>query len=297
MVRVCALFLVFLLISIVPCRSQSLEPIGFFANDSLKIGVPVAYSLSIRYPESVDINFPDSTYDYESFEFVDKKVFPTYRDSTQLVDSAIYFLRSFEVDPYQKIALPIFLLKKGDSIAIHPSMDSIPLVEMIPQITGNEKVKSSTKFVEVTRAFNYPLLSIILGGLAILAVLALIIFGKRIRTHFTLKKLKKEYVKFSDDFSSLIANISRDKNLKRVEETLVSWKSYLEKLEHKPYMKSTTKEITGFGLGETLTDSLRSIDRSIYRNEYEDGLRKSFEYLEDIALERYKVKLEEVKNA
>lgn len=297
MVRIIGFWVLVLGIFIGGVKAQAIEPSGYIVEDSIQIGMPFSYSLTVRYPDHIDILFPDSTFNFGSFEYVRKEVFPTYRDSTTLVDSAIYYLRTFEIDKVQGLTLPIFLLKKGDSIRVNAAPDSAHLIEMIPALTAQERPKSSTKYEKVEKAFNYPYLIILLVFLTVLAVVIMLIFGKRIRQYFKSQKLRKQYITFSDAFGDDISALTRTHDLRIAEETLFKWKVYLEKLEKRPYAKLTTKEIQSFDLGETVTGALRLIDRSIYKGYFDDDLIKGFHTLEDVAAERYSMELDKIKNA
>jgi len=90
--------------------SQEVKPKGVFLVDSAKIGEQIPYSLSIRYPKQMEFLFPDSNYNFFPFEFNSKNFFITRTDSLVSVDSAIFYLSTFEVEPVQKLFLPVFMI-------------------------------------------------------------------------------------------------------------------------------------------------------------------------------------------
>ena len=100
-------------------NAQQLVPKGLFLSDSIKIGEEVIYSLSIEYPRGSNLIFPDSLYDFSPFEYIKKTEFFTKSDSVKSFDSVIYYLSTFEIDPVQKLTLPVFLISAGDSIGNH----------------------------------------------------------------------------------------------------------------------------------------------------------------------------------
>lgn len=80
------------------------------------------------------------------------------------------------------------------------------------------------------------------------------------------------------------------------EEILGDWKKYMEKLEREPYTKLTTKELIGLHADQRLKDNLRSIDRYIYGNIKERPLHEHFEKLLEYSIERYEVRLKELRD-
>ena len=285
-------FLLFYFIS----TAQEITPKGYFVADSMKIGEEFEYSLSIKYPKSSEVIFPDSSYNYAPFEFYSKKYFPTREDSTYAYDSVIYSLSSFEIDKVQYLQLPVFMLHGKDSIPVLPPKDSILLVEMITQVPDSLVFKENTAFHKVPLAFNYPYLVIGLGILVVMLIIGYFSFGKTIKRKIRLYRLRKEYEKFSQSFEKGIGRVKKDHDINLLEEVLVVWKKYMERLEDKPFTKYTTREILNSGYDQTLKDVLRNIDRSIYGQFDDEQIHKNFETLEDFTLERYKLRIKEVTN-
>mgnify|MGYP003650328350 FL=1 len=279
-------FLLFYFIS----TAQEITPEGYFVADSMKIGEEFEYSLSIKYPKSSEVIFPDSSYNYAPFEF------PTREDSTYAYDSVIYSLSSFEIDKVQYLQLPVFMLHGKDSIPVLPPKDSILLVEMITQVPDSLVFKENTAFHKVPLAFNYPYLVIGLGILVVMLIIGYFSFGKTIKRKIRLYRLRKEYEKFSQSFEKGIGRVKKDHDINLLEEVLVVWKKYMERLEDKPFTKYTTREILNSGYDQTLKDVLRNIDRSIYGQFDDEQIHKNFETLEDFTLERYKLRIKEVTN-
>ncbi len=269
-------FLLFYFIS----TAQEITPKGYFVADSMKIGEEFEYSLSIKYPKSSEVIFPDSSYNYAPFEFYSKKYFPTREDSTYAYDSVIYSLSSFEIDKVQYLQLPVFMLH----------------VEMITQVPDSLVFKENTAFHKVPLAFNYPYLVIGLGILVVMLIIGYFSFGKTIKRKIRLYRLRKEYEKFSQSFEKGIGRVKKDHDINLLEEVLVVWKKYMERLEDKPFTKYTTREILNSGYDQTLKDVLRNIDRSIYGQFDDEQIHKNFETLEDFTLERYKLRIKEVTN-
>ncbi|MFT7035040.1 MAG: hypothetical protein ACJA2S_003561 [Cyclobacteriaceae bacterium] len=278
------------------CSAQEVITDGFFLADSMKIGEEVEYSLYIQYPKNSEVIFPDSTFDFFPFEYYSKRFFPTRVDSLLAYDSVVYSVASFEIDKVQYFQLPVFLLKGKDSINIMPELDSIYLMEMVIQVPDSLVLRENIAFQDVPLAFNYPYLMIGLGILAGLLIVAFFVFGKTIRKKIRLYRLRKEYEKFSASFEKGISNVRKNNDVTLIEEVLLIWKRYMEKLEDKPFTKYTTREILNSGYDQLLKDVLRSIDRSIYGRIDDEEMHKNFESLEDFTLDRYKLRIINVSN-
>jgi len=277
--------------------AQEISPFGKFLKDSVMVGEEVQYTLSVKYPLDWHIVFPDSTHDYEPFEFYNKVYFPTRTDSTHAFDSAVYTISSFEVDLVQKMQLPIYLINGNDSTIVYANTDSVFLKELVTILPDSLNFRENVTFQAVNYTFNYPYLMISLGILFVLLIGTYFIFGNSIRIKIKLYRMRKAYEKFSLEFERGIIKIRQSEtNGALIEEILVIWKSYMEKIEDRPFTKYTSKEILKVGFEKELKDVLQTIDRSIYGAIGDDEMHKNFEALEDFTLERYQTKIKEVKH-
>ena len=276
--------------------AQEISPQGNFVGDSVKIGVSIPYSLSIKYPIRMDVVFPDSLFDYSPFELENKTYFPTKSDSTYSYDSAIYYLSTFEIDTIQYLQLPVYFVNASDSIPVYSAKDSIFLIELIPVLPDSINLKENTNYFKVPTEFNYPYLLIAVGILFVVAIIVLMVFGGRIKRFLQIKRLKKRHQKFLEKYDQLVANINEKSTIQEKEYTAFVWKKYLEKLEKSPITKLTTKEITRvLQLREEIVEALRGIDRAIYSNKKDISLTSSFSALRADAINRYDNKVASIK--
>jgi len=277
--------------------AQEIKPKGYFLRDSIKIGEEIGYALSVKYPKEYQIIYPDSTFDYGSFEFYSKTFFDTKVDNTYALDSVVYNVSTFEIDPILGLQLPIYILNGPDSIEIFSNSDSVILVQYITQVPDSLQLVKNVDYHPVTYDLNYPYLLISAGILIVLIIAALLLFGGKIRTKIKRYRLRKDFEKFSLNLEKGINNIRQnpaDKSL--IEEVLVVWKKYMEGLENKPFTKYTSKEISRVGYGEKLDIVLKSIDRAIYSNIDIEEIHKNFERLEDFTTDIYLGKIKALKN-
>ena len=282
-------------------HGQQIKPQGQFLSDSIKIGIPVGYSLSVRYPRGMDVVFPDSLYDYSPYELDHKRYFPTQSDSTHSYDSAIYYITSFEIDSIQQLKLPVFVLHGKDSTPVYAETDAVILKQLVSEIPDSVAVeamplKENTTYKNVSLQFNYPYYIIGAAILLILVILFFVLFGGKLKKHYKLKQLKKANDKFIENYDALVLNSNQNEKAK-AEKALVLWKKYLERLESKPYTQLTTKEIIQFYKPESIEDSLKTLDRIIYGNISVNGeIMKQYTALKKYSQEKYMAKVEEVKH-
>lgn len=277
--------------------AQDIKPTGYFLKDSVKIGELVPYSLSYKDKKNRPVIFPDSLYDFSPFELLDKSYFDTHSDSINSIDSAVYYLATFEIDTVQSLSLPVFVFTGNDSIPIFSEKDSIILNQVVTQMPDSVNLSETRAFQPVSRQFNYPYWIIALILLSVIALVVAIIWGKEIAKRIKLYRLMKKLEKFKVEFDQEIENISSETEKTKIESLLKFWKSYMESLEQIPYTKLTTKEINQIQNNSSLEETLKSIDRNIYSTLAVTTLQNDFEFLKDYSVDRYNHVTEVIKNA
>ena len=288
-----------LFISVLSCLSnlsaQNIEPNGMFLNKEAKIAEEITYSLSVRYDKSLNILFPDSAYDFGTFEYESKMYFPTVSDSTQSFDSVVYYLSTFEIDSVQYLQLPVFVVNGEDSLIFLSSIDSVGLIHVVREIPENVELKTNTELVKITKQFNYPYYLIGLGIFTVITLAIALFFGRQLARAWKVYRMKSMHKRFVERFFNLMRDSSSNNPSKTPEQVLAYWKRYLERLEKKPISKLTTKEILVLHGNGQLKENLRTIDRSIYGGEKGSDLFASFDYLMKFSIEIYNQKIEELK--
>lgn len=272
------LSLLFSLAIIINLFGQKIEPKGEFLQDSMAIGEPIQYSLSVKYPADFQILMPDSLYNYEPFEYSRKQYFPTQSDSIQSFDSVVYTLTSFEIDKIQSLKLPIFIIQGDDSTAVYAELDSIILEEQIEVVSDSLKMKTDAIITKLDKDFNYPYLIAFLIALGIVALLIIIFFGKKIRKKWRIWRLNKRHQKFRESFETKLSSVG-NMSVEKIEKLLYSWKKHAEFISNSPYRKLTSKEIYQMQKDEKLYQNLKDIDRTIYSSKGRDNATESFQFL------------------
>ena len=298
--KVYKVFVAIFLLLPLTLKAQEITPNGRFLSDTTKIGMPVTYVLSVRYPRQMDIVFPDSIHDYAPFEFDSKRYFPTKTDSIFSYDSAVYTLVTFELDTVQRLRLPVYMVSRGDSIPMYTAEDSVILehvVKDLPDTLQAEEVplKEFTDYLPVALQFNYPYLIIGILILIIIILLVLFIFGKRIKIWWKLQKMKRQYSSFQKRYHKVV----QDDKLQPVEKAnkaVVVWKNYMEKLTGYPYAKWTTREVSSYNPDENLKRALRQFDKLIYSGKATRVEASSYADVEEYTSKEYNKHVEGLKD-
>lgn len=296
MIRRFLSFLVLLVLFFDSALGQDLKPNGYFLKDSIKIGEVVPYTLSYKDKKNRPVIFPDSIH-FLPFELISKEYFDTQSDSINSIDSAVYYLATFEIDTIQRINPPVFIYTGSDSLELYGDIDSIVLNQVVTQMPDSVSLEETSAYQPISLQFNYPYWIIGLIILGILSIVVAVVWGKEIRKRIKLYRMSKQLIKFQEQFDIEIDELNRDTSKIRIESVLKFWKSYMEKLDSLPYTKLTTKEIVKVQQNSSLEETLKSIDRNIYSPIEVNALQNDFEFLKDYSEDRYNFITEGIKNA
>jgi hypothetical protein len=288
-----------LITSVIHAQAQDVKVSGKFLADSIKIGEPVGYTFTARYPQHLTLLFPDSTYAFSPFEFSKKIFFSTKTTNGFSYDSTVYYFTTFELDNIQTLSLPAFVVSVRDCTVIAAEPDSVFLVglaETPPDSLSAENLplKTDILYEDVWHQFNYVIVLIVLTAFAVVSLIAWIVFGKRIIKYFKLKKIIKRHQEFINSFSSNLQQLNTANSSEKTEQTVLLWKKYMEYLEQKPYTKLTTRETVSITPDETLGKSLKSIDGAIYG--HNQNVISALEYLMQFSENQFQKRLAEVKH-
>jgi hypothetical protein len=278
-------------------NAQEIKVNGGFLSDSLKIGEKTAFFLAAHYPSSQTVVFPDSTFRYFPFEWSDKKYFPTKSKNGTSIDSAVYYLSSFEVDRVQYLNLPVYIVQPKDCTAIQSLRDSVLIVQQVAAVADSIPVdklplKMNTVFEPVPYQFNFWILIFVVAGLVVATVLVWIIYGKKIRRYFIARKLRRKHFQFQTSYNAIVEQLTREFSPPTTESALSTWKKYMEQLESRPFTSLTTRETLQVIPDENLAANLSKIDSAVYGNN--TAVMDSLQHLRSFADERFAKKLNEV---
>jgi hypothetical protein len=291
--------LIALLAFTIPCEAQTVNVRSGFLSDSIKIGETTAFYLAAHYGDSLNILFPDSTFKFSTFEFDHKAYFSTSTKNNISVDSAVYFLSTFEVDREQSLQLPVFVLQPRDCTVVQSALDTILITQMVAEVPDSLSadqlpLKMNTAYQKVFHQFNYWILIIVIAAILVIAIIVWIFFGKRISRYFKARRLQRKHHDFLKNYGSIIQELQTGFSVNNAERALAFWKRYMEVLEPYPFTKLTTRETFTLTKDEALASNLKQIDRAIYADQ--PTVLTPFEQLKAFADQRFMKKLQEVQH-
>ena len=272
-------------------------PVGRFLTDSIDIGRPFKYALTYRHPPTTDLLFPDTASQFVPYRVEKVALFATRTTGIGFdavsVDSAVYTLLSFETDSVQMLRVPVRLMNAVDCTAIFTQTDTVFLRSQLGFAPGGLTNYSSltpvaeTPLAPLQQQFNYPVLGLFVIALALTTGLLYGIFGRTIRRQWRLYRLNRRHRQFLREFNRLNQTISADNAANTANQAIISWKTYLEKIEKRPYSSLTTSEIAGRVNDERVTNALREADRMIYGGGFSEQSAASLRVLSDVATQQY----------
>ncbi len=272
-------------------------PVGQFLTDSIAIGRPFQYALTYRHSPTVDLLFPDTARYFAPYQVQEIAVFATRTTGAGAdavsVDSAVYTLLSFETDSVQLLRVPVRLINSVDCTDLFTPTDTVFLQSQLrsgPAGLTNQSsltLATETALVPLQQQFNYPVLGVFVVGLTLVSVLVYGIFGRAVRRRWRLYQFNRRHQRFLDEFNQLIQRINADTAADAVNQAIISWKTYLEKIENRPYASLTTSEIAERVADERVTSALREADRMIYGGAFSAQSTQTLRVLSEVATQRY----------
>lgn len=247
--------------------SQEIDYNIFFKEESVKIGDSITLISTLKYPKNIEIIQPDSSYKFIPFEFLDKIVFESSSSNNIIFDSTIYILQTFELDSIQSIYLKSYIINTSDSLEILSNTDKIRTISLVNE--KNSKTKTNTLLEKINSIFNSKKFLIITGVIFSVLVLIYLLFRKKINKYFKIKRIKSETDFFKNEFDTNLSSYLNTNDIKFLENLLLKWKRFMEKLSKKPYSSSTSSEISLFNKNIKIIKTLKEIDKCIYsENEF-----------------------------
>ncbi|MGY6559717.1 MAG: hypothetical protein ACXIT9_10620 [Nitritalea sp.] len=249
----------------VSAYSQTAEVWGYFKEDSLKIGQPAHFVLKARYPEQLNVVFPDSAYNYAPFVLLGRQTFPSYTEDGLTVDSVVYRITHFEMDSVLSLALPIFALQEFDSL-VYEAEIPFPIATqfVLRELPESLDLLSLDAYQDVPKGFNSLLWGIL--GLVFLTVLAglLYVYGDRLRQRWRVYLEKRRYKRFKTKWQQTEQAFLDAPTMEKADELLGLWRAYMQHLNQKPFREWTASEIADFMENKELLKEFRAIEAIIY---------------------------------
>jgi hypothetical protein len=272
---------------------------GKFQEDSVVIGQPIHYSLYVRHPKGQEVFFPNANQNFGAFETVKRDFFSTKTTTSGSLDSAVYTLRLFNLDPVQKLQIPIYLLQEPDCTLIYPVVDSVHLKRLLPH---PEQIDLDSLYQSIPIQPLSPktdLKNVLAAGISLLIVAGLIywLFGKAINKLFKRYLLWRRHREFRRTFQRYTRQVTGTPvGLLNLEKAFSAWKKYIEELTKLPFTTFTSKEMLDNLADEAMEKVLNEMDSAIYGGNFSTNTTESVQYLDELATNLYEVEQEKIQN-
>ena len=288
-------FFLFFLAMINSSLAQQVEISGYFTQDSARLGERVGFVLKAKYPETSQLLFPDSTFDFSPLVFLEKKTFISNTVDGITQDSAIYYLSNFSLEPSVFLALPVYELNRYDSLTYFTNEAELKLKLMLDSIPEELVFQENNVYQPLKKSFNWLLFGLISGAVILVLGVLFTLFKDRIKAIFKKNREKIRWIQFELKWKKLSTLLAQNPNQELADEVIGLWKGYLESLTAQPYQEWTSSEISDALQDKEVFKALRSIDMIIYAGK-EGKTEEATAYLFEIAKTTYKEKLNQIRN-
>ncbi|MCR9017211.1 hypothetical protein [Aquiflexum gelatinilyticum] len=274
-------------------QSQDIEVEGYFMQDSAMLGERVAYVLKAKSKPGINIVFPDSTHNFSPFVLLEKKSFISSTQEDVTVDSVVYYVSNFSLDPVATLSLPVYEVFRFDSLVHKPLEAGLVLKLTINPLPEELGFKDNNVYQPIPTEFNTFVLLIILGVIVVLATIVLVIFGKKIKKQWNNWREKQKYKRFVKRWNAAETAFAATPDMAQADEILGLWKTYMEHLNDKPFREWTTTEISEFLDNKEIIKDFRAIEMVIYAGKEGKDITETCNNLKEICTDSFKKKITE----
>src|SRR4051812_18570117 len=128
------ILLLFLLLQpfFVLAQFSEIDVTAYINKDSIVLGEPFMYTISISYPPKYEIALPDSQDIPKPLEWIGKTYFNTVCKDNLCKDSIQYFLRTFNTDSILIPNIPVYIFSgnRTDTLFIHPALKEVAIKKL-----------------------------------------------------------------------------------------------------------------------------------------------------------------------
>lgn len=275
--------------------AQTVQVEGYFTQDSAKLGERVGFVLKARYPESTQVVFPDSTYDFSPLVLLEKQTFISSTSDGITLDSTIYFVSNFSLEPSIYLSLPVYELSRYDSITYFSTEADLKLKLTLDSIPEQLAFQENNVYQPIETTFNWLMAGLITAGIVISIGGLVLLFAKRIKGFFKKNKEKLRWLQFERKWKKHTGLLAQNPALELADEVIGLWKGYLESITSLPFQEWTSSEISEALEDKEIFKALRSIDMIIYAGK-EAKTEEATNYLFEVAKIKYQEKLTQIKD-
>jgi hypothetical protein len=276
-----------------PVLAQDIEVEGYFMQDSAKLGERVAYVLKAKYRPGTNIIFPDSSYNFEPFVLLEKKSFISSTTDDVTLDSAVYYVSNFSLDPVARLSLPIYEVFRYDSLEHKPLEAQLALKLTIDPLPENLAFKDNNVYQPIPTEFNVFVLVIVLVVLLVVAAVVLFFFGKKLKRMWQNWLEKRKYKRFLSRWEKAELAFASQPDMDHADELLGLWKTYMEHLNEQPFREWTTTEISEFLDNKDIIKDFRAIESIIYAGQSGKDISENCQNLREVCAMAFQKKITE----
>jgi hypothetical protein len=287
------ILLLFLLITSLQLSAQKVQVSGYFTQDSAQLGERVGFVLKASYPQSAQLIFPDSAFDFSPFVFLEKKTFVSNTSEGVTQDSTIYFLSNFSLEPSSYLSLPVFELARYDSITYFTNEAELKLKLNLDSIPEQLQFKENNVYQPLDKPFNWFVFGAVVAGILLSLGILFFVFAERIKRLFRKNREKIRWIQFERKWKKLAESLQQNPNQILADEAIGLWKGYLEHLRSQPIQEWTSSEIAAALEDKEVFKALRSIDMIIYAGG-EGDTSAATTYLLEVARTNYQSTLNQI---
>lgn len=269
-----------------------------FDRDTVQTGDLVTYWLKLRRPRGAQALLADSSFLPGTFHMKSRAVFRSQSDSIFSYDSVMFTLQCFAEPGPAVLQLPGFIFQGEDTLVLVPRADTLVVASVLTDAdsTSLANLKQALVFVPVPPQFNYPFMSLAVGGALIALLLINQFLGRPLRMWVRLLLLYRRHRSFLLVFDRLESQTRREQSAQRMEAALRLWKMHMERLAGQPYTTYTTREIAAVIPDQNLLGTLQHIDRWVYGGVLESSPTAIFGILRRYALLFYQRRRQAIRN-
>ncbi len=221
----CSWFAFCLFLLHLPLWGQAVNANLKFRQDTTAVGKPIYLEVSVSHPAEVPVIFPSEAKNFLPFEYVGRKAFPTRTEEGISYDTAVYQLRTFDLENIQSLKLPFFYIEGGDTLKIFSAKDSIQLNYRYQEGSPVDEFRSLEFPIEMTDPPNYTLI-ILLSVAALVFLIGLFYIMKEpVLKRLRLRNNKKQLEEALFKLKSIPSLSGTPKQLLTLNQL---WKDYLD---------------------------------------------------------------------
>lgn len=175
------------LIGVLPAWGQRAQALLDFQADSIDLGRPVALRLSVRRPLQVALIFPRDPQAFAPFEWVRTEPSTSHSLEGNTLESITYWVRSFEVQPHQSLALTLGYVSGGDTTWERVESDSVLLRERVPEPLEAQQLRGSPEHLALSDPPDYSRIFVLAGLLSTLVLILMALLRKPVQRYLRIQ--------------------------------------------------------------------------------------------------------------